>query len=399
MKKLAILLNKLTGMDSFVLSRKGKIRHAAGQTLLPDILVPLRQQIFRDIAEERQSLPEKECLHYRDSCRLNYLAVSGLTGSVLLGPFLTRIPDSTQIREIMRDNGLPLTSREPVRNYFRGLPILENRRISALTDTMRTLMGAKIRSGDPVRRIRSARPEVQPGDVLKEEEFPDFSIIEERYEVEAEMMDAVARGDRTAAKNITLRTKDLMNFPDRIEGDPLRSLKDLTITLNTLLRIAARQGRLHPRYLHSISEKYAILLEKGNTLKDIQELQIRMINEYCDRVRYNSTVNYSSLVSRCVHLILSRLQEEELSLDYLARELSVNPSYLSRLFHRETEKTLTRYIQEKRIEEAARLLVHTSSPVADIALQTGFPDSAYFSRVFSRIQGISPTGWRNRHQT
>ncbi|RKX91738.1 MAG: hypothetical protein DRP59_07095 [Spirochaetes bacterium] len=57
--------------------------------------------------------------------------------------------------------------------------------------------------------------------------------------------------------------------------------------------------------------------------------------------------------------------------------------------------TVSQYINTKRINEAY-LRVHTSVSIADISLQAGYPDSGYFSRVFHKIKGMTPTEWRNK---
>ncbi len=189
-----------------------------------------------------------------------------------------------------------------------------------------------------------------------------------------------------------------MNLPDRVKKDPLRSLRNITITNNTLLRVAAMQGGLHSRYIHSISEKYAILIEKMITIKDIIELRNRIIDEYCDAVKYRGTVNYSRRVSKGIQYILSHL-DEEISLDLLTEELKVNLSYFSRLFRQETGVTVSQYINTKRVNEAGYLLMHTTASIADVSLQVGYPDSGYFSRVFHKIKEMMPTEWRNKEKS
>ncbi|RKX83320.1 MAG: hypothetical protein DRP58_08985 [Spirochaetes bacterium] len=133
------------------------------------------------------------------------------------------------------------------------------------------------------------------------------------------------------------------------------------------------------------------------TIKDIIELRNRAINEYCDAVKYRGTVNYSRRVSKGIQYILSHL-DEEISLDLLAKELEVNPTYFSRLFRKETGITVSQYINTKRINEAGYLLMHTSASIADISLQAGYPDSGYFSRVFHKIKRMTPTEWRNKEK-
>ena len=88
--------------------------------------------------------------------------------------------------------------------------------------------------------------------------------IEKTYESQNELMKAVEHGDISKAEKLM---KEDISFdskiPDRIPNDPLRSEKNLAFTYNTVLRIAGERGGLHPQYIHSISEKYAIQIQKN----------------------------------------------------------------------------------------------------------------------------------------
>lgn len=49
-----------------------------------------------------------------------------------------------------------------------------------------------------------------------------------------------------------------------------------------------------------------------------------------------------------------------------------------------------------KLQKAADMLVNTDLPVSKIALDSGFPDQNYFSRVFKKVYGTSPTDFRNK---
>ena len=85
---------------------------------------------------------------------------------------------------------------------------------------------------------------------------------------------------------------------------------------------------------------------------------------------------------------------EELSLGILAQKHSVSASYLSGLFKKETDMTITDYINTTRIRQALILLNTTSLSVGAIASRCGFPDSNYFTRTFKKHQGITPRAYR-----
>jgi len=85
---------------------------------------------------------------------------------------------------------------------------------------------------------------------------------------------------------------------------------------------------------------------------------------------------------------------EPLSLKALARRVSLSPSHLSRLFHRETRFTLVEYLTALRIQEACRLLEESSLRVTEIAEACGFGSFPQFGRSFRLLTGQSPLGYR-----
>ena len=80
----------------------------------------------------------------------------------------------------------------------------------------------------------------------------------------------------------------------------------------------------------------------------------------------------------------------------IAEHFFITPNYLSRLFKKETGMLLTEYIQQERMTKAQELLKKTELSVSEIALQTGYPSFAHFSKQFRRFTGDSPNEYRKR---
>ena len=77
-----------------------------------------------------------------------------------------------------------------------------------------------------------------------------------------------------------------------------------------------------------------------------------------------------------------------------ADALSLSVPYLNQVIKASTGFTVSYWIQKMIMNEARVLLSSTLNPVKDIAHELGFPDQAYFSRFFARIQGLSPQQYR-----
>ena len=81
----------------------------------------------------------------------------------------------------------------------------------------------------------------------------------------------------------------------------------------------------------------------------------------------------------------------DITLSRTAREHSISPEHLSRIFKKETGLSFHEYLTSIRLKEAERLLkLEEKKSVSEIAFSCGFNDSNYFSLVFQRIQGVTP---------
>jgi AraC-like DNA-binding protein len=85
---------------------------------------------------------------------------------------------------------------------------------------------------------------------------------------------------------------------------------------------------------------------------------------------------------------------ESISRTDLARHVALSEDYLTACFRKELGVTPIAYLNRYRVNQARQLLTGTSKSITEIALEVGFSDSSYFSRVFRREVGISPEAYR-----
>jgi YesN/AraC family two-component response regulator len=101
----------------------------------------------------------------------------------------------------------------------------------------------------------------------------------------------------------------------------------------------------------------------------------------------------SRVVQKTVVLIDSDLSAD-LTLSSLAKSQGVSAGYLSTVFKKETGKTVSEYIREKRVKHAAHLLSTTHLQVQTVALHCGIVDVQYFSKIFKKQTGKTPREYR-----
>ena len=98
-----------------------------------------------------------------------------------------------------------------------------------------------------------------------------------------------------------------------------------------------------------------------------------------------------------ISLVKSFLDEhykEKLSLESVASHFFIDKHYLARLFKEQYGVTLVTYLQQVRITHAKRMLRFTNKSIEEIGLECGIGELNYFSRVFKKLEGVSPSEFR-----
>ncbi|QDO93900.1 AraC family transcriptional regulator [Formosa sediminum] len=85
---------------------------------------------------------------------------------------------------------------------------------------------------------------------------------------------------------------------------------------------------------------------------------------------------------------------ENLSLELVSRIALYSPYHFHRVFKFVTQETLSTYVNRRRIEQAASMLIHKSKSISEIAMLCGFNDNSSFTRAFKKFYKISPTDFR-----
>lgn len=138
-------------------------------------------------------------------------------------------------------------------------------------------------------------------------------------------------------------------------------------------------------YLSEINNTYEYIM--------LERLIEDELNVFTHMVHRHYLSSFSDLISRTKDFIDTHFSEP-ISLKIIAKELGTSPSYLSRRFGQKEGINLTTYINEKRIEEAKKLLISQNCTITKVAFDVGFGSIQQFTRVFKRIEGCSPSKWR-----
>ena len=312
-----------------------------------------------------------------------------------VGPYLLDTPSKERLKEKLEYMQLSTSLLPQLIKYYMNLPIIEDENI--IFTIMNTLGLYLWNSKDnyEIEYVDYAIPDkITPIEINNEiiDESPLYiQILEENYENEQILMDAIALGKLNVINKIS--SSILNKGTEQRLSDSLRNRKNYLIILNTLLRKAAQMGEVHPLHIDKLSSEYAKKIEQILTLDESYVLTSEMMRNYCLLVKKHSLKEYSYLIGKAITLISYDLSAD-LSLNSIAKQLNVNPSYLSNLFKKECHTTLTEYVTQKRIEKAVNLLNNTDKQIQTIAYECGISDTNYFIKLFKKQTGLTPSKYR-----
>ena len=335
---------------------------------------------------------------FKDSFSLLYNAflLPKSTGRriAIIGPFLQEKLTETRILELCELNGFEPRYKKMVNEFCGTLPVLSPYSpIYVFLDSFcERMWGGKYTVADIVSDTSFEQsPLSETSGRELDEIFLDTKTMERRYAFENEILEAVTMGSETKLNKLFTAFNEAF-FEKRV-ADPVRNAKNYSIIMNTLLRKAAERGGVHPIYIDKLSSEFANKIELFASIEQGNELMTEMFKSYCRLVRKQSS-SYSPLVKAAVIAIDSD-PSAELSLSTLANHLNVSSVYLSTIFHRETGKTVTEYINDRRISYAKHLLKTTALQIQTISLHCGIMDVHYFSKLFKKKVGKTPSQFRN----
>jgi Response regulator containing CheY-like receiver domain and AraC-type DNA-binding domain len=120
----------------------------------------------------------------------------------------------------------------------------------------------------------------------------------------------------------------------------------------------------------------------------VKYITIKSVN-YIDEIQGSQTI-----IDKVVQFIKLHISED-ITRDQLANYVYLNPDYLTRIFKKQTGKSISTFILDERMKIAGQLLASTSISVSLIANQTGYTNFSYFAKVFKRYTGYNPVKYRD----
>ncbi|WP_192451785.1 helix-turn-helix domain-containing protein [Candidatus Galacturonibacter soehngenii] len=229
----------------------------------------------------------------------------------------------------------------------------------------------------------------QGGVVMLRNEQTTARPVQSLDEISAPLQNYIATGNEEEALTL-LRQHYQINFGQG--SHPLHIVRGYFIgLLNIILGICPAE------------EQEKILIENNNPLELIfvhdtshqMEITVETVTSHVCRVILNSKKSHASfLTDQILEFIEQEFSNNDLTLSYVADHFYITASYLSAFFKENVGDTFLNYLTRLRIEKSKELIRNTNLTMAEIAEKVGYASGNTFTRIFKKVEHITPTQYR-----
>ena len=166
-----------------------------------------------------------------------------------------------------------------------------------------------------------------------------------------------------------------------------------------------RGGRpvFHPKNIASFTNIFTELYNLASSADYIRDMRInerlgRLLTLLMEQSWHpeNAVVGRKRLELSVIKVYLDEHYAEKITLDDLAERFFINKFYLTKVFKETYGVTINNYIMERRITRAKQMLRFTDMTVDEISIALGMDSANYFSRMFRKVEGITPREYRKQ---
>lgn len=220
------------------------------------------------------------------------------------------------------------------------------------------------------------------------------SVRELYMREEPELFAAIRAGDRNAARGILNR---VLVLAYGYSGNNIQMLKSFFLELLvSMCRTAVESGGDADELLGA---NFAVMTALSHISND-EELTV-WLKETFERIFDSIQRGRKQDAGRGLFDALDYMERhccEDITRDDAARAAHLSPPYFSSLLRKESGSTFTELLNRMRVDKAAQMLLATDRPLSIIALEAGFHDQSYFTKVFKRYRKITPLEFRQQHK-
>lgn len=323
-------------------------------------------------------------------------------GSIVCGQVLMWEPEDffwIEIKEMTRDLGVSVI--ELIEAGTR-LKVVSGQRVQAAAELLFVLANHIMKTG---REAMEQLAQLRQQEARLNREISQRKLLEDAvkraerrlyptavlFKKEQELLRCIRLGQKEEAYQI------LNEILTEVFQDP----KDLKLAKARLLEVIIMLSRAaveRGENLENLLGANFQYIEEYSRINKVEELFVwvdRMMTMYLDRIGGVKDSRNQQVIEQVIEFMRSNYHRP-LRLEDIAQTVFLSPCYLSHIFKEELGSTIMEYLTRLRIEEAKRLLSNPRFTVVQVADRIGYGDPSYFTKVFKKSEGITPSQFKQR---
>ena len=312
-----------------------------------------------------------------------------------VGPYLKRFLSETEIIKIGAENGIPSSLMESLKMQYFDLPIRDSYHLEHVLNALIHSIDEKNSNVYTYQKINHFKDSKER---LKDRQFDESSGFEkavyDKYDVENTLLYQVEHG-RVEEIKLSLDNISMVFQEDYLTKFYTANPQAAMASYRTLLRKSAEKSGLPVPIIDRIISKHTQIMlasSPNEQFKCLTALAVELTSEVRDYLI--STQCESKLIKEASEYLFVHYNQA-ISLEVLANKFNVNKYYLAHLFKKETKKSIGEYIEEIRLMRAKEMLRDNAFSISEVANLVGYPDNNYFTKVFKKKTGFTPSKYRS----
>ncbi len=321
------------------------------------------------------------------------LGDTGVAARLTVGPFLMVDKRDYIAYDLEERECLTGETLEQVVQELENVPYIPPERVTEMSNLLFMAVGFMNNVSASERMLDIQDRDAIQGQITAYIQSVKSSPEAARYPIETErrLLRAVRQMNKPEAQKLLNEILGHILFSSG--GDIERSKPQIYELLVLMGRTAIEAGADLEETMNA-NRRYQLQIRQTRDFDDLCVWLARECGTMMDSLFNFTGVRHTQVIHRTIQYLGAHYREK-ITLEDVAQQAYLSPTYFSRVFKEEMGESFTAYLNRLRIEKSKELLRHKHIRLTDIAFLVGFEDQSYFTKVFKKLVGMPPLQYRN----
>lgn len=311
------------------------------------------------------------------------------------GPVLLHNVDELLLDHIFKQNPSFIVEKDKLISLLNKIEILSTTHVRHLSELLYRMVKSFVAENmlllESKRKMDIISVEISEMiDVIKNEldyhKQKGKDIVLYPFEREKELISSIRLGDKKRTREIT---NDILEFTYAHNDFDLvktNAISLMVVSARTAIEVGADLETIFEMEFMQIKRILDI-----NNINELRKVLVTGLDKFIESTFSVVDIENKDILFKVINYI--RENYKDTTLQDVSEKFTLHPSYLSKLFKKETGISYVEYVNRVKIE-ASKPLLRGGKSIEEVAKTVGFSNQSYFSKVFKQKEGITPSNWK-----